>query len=222
MILYVNGDSHSAAAEAVNTYAFAADDINYQDLGNRPHPDNAAVSYGQHLANSLDMNLVLDAESACSNDRILRTTREYLKNNRPSLVVIGWTNWERCEYEYQGQYYQFTANTPRIVWPQAVKNEHLKWVLEVDSKKSSDRYCNEIYQLHLELMQLDIPHLFFNCYSPFYNPDPYCWHNCYVSKLFVEWAIDSDLPKVGAGYHFGPEAHEKWANILLDHLLLIK
>ena len=29
MILYVNGDSHTAAAEAVNPYAFAEDDGQY-------------------------------------------------------------------------------------------------------------------------------------------------------------------------------------------------
>lgn len=222
-ILYVNGDSHSAAAEAVNTYAFAADDIKYQHLGNKPHPDNAAVSYGQYLANVTRSKLVLDAESACSNDRILRTTREYLKNNRPDLIVIGWTNWERSEFEYQGEYYQFTANTPRIVWPQEVKNEHLKWVLSVDSKQQSDRYHDSIYMLHLELLLDNIPHLFFNCYDPFYKTTPHEWDNCYISpyghhRTFVNWAKALDLPTVGAGYHYGPEAHRKWAETLGFHL----
>jgi len=32
MILYVNGDSHTAAAEAVNPHAFAEDDRNLQYL----------------------------------------------------------------------------------------------------------------------------------------------------------------------------------------------
>jgi hypothetical protein len=226
-ILYVNGDSHSAAAEAVNTHAFAADDPNYQHLGNQPHPANAAVSYGHNLAKLLDIELYLDAESACSNDRIIRTTREYLKTNNPGLIVIGWTNWEREEFLHQGTHYQFTANEPRIVWPQAVKNQHLKWVLEHDSKQASERYHELIYQLHLDIMDLGIPHVFFNCYSPFYKTEPKEWDNCYISpygsfRTFVHWARDLDLPKVGAGYHFGPEAHKKWAKVLLDHLLLSK
>ena len=44
MILYVNGDSHTAGAEAVNPYAFAEDDPNLTHLGRLPHPDNLAVS----------------------------------------------------------------------------------------------------------------------------------------------------------------------------------
>jgi hypothetical protein len=226
-ILYVNGDSHTAAAEAVNTYAFAADDIKYQHLGNQPHPDNLKVSYGNMLARLLDFELVTDAESACSNDRILRTTREYLKNNRPGLIVIGWTNWERSEFEYEGNYYQFTANTPRIVWPEQVKHEHLKWVLTHNSKQSSDRYHEAIYELHLDIMDMGIPHIFFNCFHPFYKTEPKEWDNCYISpyghhRTFVQWAQDKEFPTVGAGYHFGPEAHAKWAKVLVDHLLLSK
>jgi len=40
MILYVNGDSHTAGAEAVNSHAFADDDPAYKHLGRLPHPDN--------------------------------------------------------------------------------------------------------------------------------------------------------------------------------------
>lgn len=226
-ILYVNGDSHTAAAEAVNTYAFAADDFKYQHLGSQPHPDNLQVSYSRHLADSLGLELVNQAESACSNDRIIRTTREYLADNKPALIVIGWTNWERSEFCYNNEYYQFTANTPRVVWPDAVKHEHLKWVLEHNSRASSDRYHDAIYDLHMDLLDLSIPHIFFNCYNSFYNAEPKEWDNCYISpygtfRTFVQWAIDNDFPTVGQGYHFGPEAHSKWAKVLLDYLLLSK
>jgi hypothetical protein len=44
MILYVNGDSHTAAAEAVNPHAFAEDDSALFYLGRAPHPENLAVS----------------------------------------------------------------------------------------------------------------------------------------------------------------------------------
>ena len=82
MILYVNGDSHSAGAEAVNPFAFANDDPHYKYLGRIPHPDNLFVSYGNILAKNLSAELYCDAESASSNDRIIRTTRHYLKNNQ--------------------------------------------------------------------------------------------------------------------------------------------
>ena len=76
MILYVNGDSHSAAAEAVNSYCFANDDPLYYALGRRPHPDNERVSYGCNIANELNAILHCDAESASSNTRIIRTTKD--------------------------------------------------------------------------------------------------------------------------------------------------
>ena len=82
MILYVNGDSHSAAAEAVNIHAFAEDDPKYFYLGRAPHPDNLSVSWGKLLSLTLRAGLHCAAESASSNARILRTTCEWLDTRR--------------------------------------------------------------------------------------------------------------------------------------------
>ena len=49
MILYVNGDSHTAAAEAVNSYSFAEDDPALFYMGRVPHPANIAISWGKLL-----------------------------------------------------------------------------------------------------------------------------------------------------------------------------
>ena len=64
MILYVNGDSHTAAAEAVNPHAFAEDDSQYFYMGRAPHPDNIAVSWSRLLADTAKAILKCDAESA--------------------------------------------------------------------------------------------------------------------------------------------------------------
>jgi hypothetical protein len=48
--LYVNGDSHTAAAEAVNPHAFAEDDPELNYLGRLPHPANLAVRWGKLLS----------------------------------------------------------------------------------------------------------------------------------------------------------------------------
>ena len=97
MILYVNGDSHTAAAEAVNPHAFAEDDGALWNLGRVPHPDNLAVSWGKVLADKLDAEFVCDAESAASNTRIMRTTRQWLLDNptayKDVLVIIQWSTW---------------------------------------------------------------------------------------------------------------------------------
>ena len=103
MILYVNGDSHTAAAEAVNTYSFANDDIQYVVQGRRPHPDNLAVSWGMRLSKNLGLGLKCDAQTSASNDRIIRTTNEFIDRRGDlgypyTVVVIGWSTWEREEW----------------------------------------------------------------------------------------------------------------------------
>jgi hypothetical protein len=67
---------------AVNTYAFAHDDPKLGHLRRLPHPDNLSVSWGRLLANTLKTGFHCEAESAASNARIMRTTREWLRNNR--------------------------------------------------------------------------------------------------------------------------------------------
>jgi hypothetical protein len=62
LILYVNGDSHTAGAEAVNKHCFAEDDPQYKHLGRVPHPDNLLRSYGNVLAKNLSAELYCDAE----------------------------------------------------------------------------------------------------------------------------------------------------------------
>ena len=78
LTLYVNGDSHAAAAECVNYHSWAQDDGLYWSLGQRPHPDNARASFGCELANHLNAILELDAQAGGSNQRIMRTTRNWL------------------------------------------------------------------------------------------------------------------------------------------------
>ena len=85
MILYVNGDSHTAAAEAVVPDTFAVDD-GKNGIDRRPHPANLAASWCTHLAHDLGMTLHCDAESASSNDRIIRTTRDWIANNPDKLT----------------------------------------------------------------------------------------------------------------------------------------
>lgn len=49
-MIYVNGDSHSAGAEIVNGYCFAADDRRYIAWGSRAHPEAVPHTFGYKLA----------------------------------------------------------------------------------------------------------------------------------------------------------------------------
>jgi hypothetical protein len=116
LILYVNGDSHTAAAEAVNPHVFACDDgdAEHWRLGRRPHPDNDRVSWGFGLANLIGSTYINDSESASSNHRIMRTARTWIESNPAAwsdlLVIIQWSTWEREEWLIDDEYYQINAS----------------------------------------------------------------------------------------------------------------
>ena len=231
MILYVNGDSHSAAAEAVNPHCFADDDPLYYALGRIPHPDNERVSYGCNIANELYAVLHCDAESASSNSRIIRTTRNYLKNEgHPDLVIIGWATWEREEWLHNNVYWQITGSGTDNV-PRELQEKYKTWVIETANNYASNELAQHesIWNFHLELKQQNIPHLFFNTYSYFghvvLNDLPkYDWGQNYLEPYnenftYYYWLKNQGIKTVNPeSYHFGPDAHKKWAEFLLPRL----
>lgn len=221
MILYVNGDSHSAGAEAVNSYAFAEDDPLYYGLGRQPHPDNIQASYGCDIANRLYAILHTDAESASSNDRILRTTRAYLKEHTPDLIIIGWSSWEREEWLHDGIYWQVNAGGVGHDWPDSIKERYHNWILSIDYKQKEQEQHDKIWTLHNELK--DIPHLFFNCFSNF-NCTEQDWGNNYIKPYDINYTYHHWLAQHGfktvnpTSYHYGADAHRAWADFLTNHL----
>ena len=222
MILYVNGDSHSAGAEAVNDYCFANDDPMYYALGRIPHPDNERVSYGCNIANELYAVLHCDAESASSNSRIIRTTRNYLNNEgHPDLVIIGWATWEREEWLHEDVYWQVNAGGVGNDWPDVIKERYINYIASLDVKQAEQQAHSDIYQLHTELMDLKIPHLFFNTYNHF-RQEHKDWHDSYIdpynrTMTYYNWLLTNGC-KPKSGYHFGVDAHRKWADFLLPQL----
>ena len=222
MILYVNGDSHSAAAEAAVPYCFAEDDSLYYALGRRPHPANERVSYGCNIANHLNAVLHCDAESASSNDRIIRTTKKYIhEEGIPDLIVIGWSTWEREEWLHDNVYWQVNAGGVGHDWPEPIKERYRDYILTLDWAKAEAQAHTAIHQLHTELMDLEIPHLFFNTFNHF-NLAPADWHNCYLDpydskKTYWHWLTNSGF-RSNQSYHFGADAHAKWADFLMSRL----
>ena len=225
-MVYINGDSHSAGAEAVNPHCFAEDDYLYRGLGRRPHPDNLQVSYGCHLANMLGAVLHCDAESASSNSRIIRTTRQYLKNNpKPDLVVIGWSTWEREEWFYDDIWWQVNAGGIGEDWPDAVKQQYKKWVTEFQWQSAMNRSHQYIYNFHQELERLGINHFFFTAYEPWTGVDQFDWNGRYMEPYnpdftYYNWLTAKGFKTIRPdSYHFGPDAHAAWAEFLYQYLV---
>jgi hypothetical protein len=227
MILYVNGDSHAAAAEAVNSYAFAEDDSTLFYMGRVPHPANLAVSWGKMLSLDLKTSFHCGAESASSNHRILRTARDWLAQprNQDVLVVIQWSTWEREEWLHDGVYYQVNASGIDHV-PDALKQKYKEFVASVDWKKCTEYWHNEIWEFHQQLKSQNIPHVFFNGNNSFESiTDQRDWDNSYIDPYSAKGTYSAVLEQKDyftvspESYHFGDDAHRFWANYVLQYII---
>lgn len=225
MILYANGCSHTAAAEAVVPDAFAVDD-GRAGIDRRPHPLNLAASWCSHLAHDLNMTLVCDAESASSNDRIIRITREWISANPDQLhntfMVIQWTTWEREEWLYKGKWYQ--VNASGVDWvPAELQQRYRQFVIDVDWAEKTQQCHEKIWALHTELETLAIPHLFYSGHSTFSDIQKhYNWGKNYLEPYNRSGSYNAILQQNGhvptKWYHFDAKGHCFWAKYLLQYI----
>jgi hypothetical protein len=229
MMLYVNGDSHTAGAEAVNSHAFAEDDPALFYLGRAPHPDNLAVTWGKKLSLALRSGFRCDAESASTNARILRTTREWLAGggagHPDQLVIIQWSTWEREEWLYNNTYYQVGASGMDHV-PQELQEKYRHFVIGTDWEYKTQQAHQEIWQFHNELKELGIKHIFFNGNNDFSKiTDQKDWGLNYIgpynsaktyNALISACGIETVAPN---SWHFGRNGHSFFSNFLLNYII---
>ena len=201
-MIYVNGDSHSAGAELVSDYSFAADDRKYIAWGSRAHPEAIPHTYGYKIAQALNQPFFLEAESASSNTRILRTSRDFVnktKDKNKLFVIIGWTSWEREEWEYLDGYLQVTASGIDSV-PESMEEEYKKWVIKQtreEFQRKKQLWIQKIDQFSKELGDQNIKHLFFH------------------TNEYTQYLTEQGYQTVNGGYHFGIDAHTAWYKYLL-------
>ena len=229
MMLYVNGDSHTAGAEAVNPHVFAEDDPALFYLGRAPHPENLAVSWGKILSLALRSGLRCDAESASSNARIIRTTRNWLAgggNAHPDqLIIIQWSTWEREEWLHNGICYQVGASGIDHV-PKELQEKYKNYVLGTDWKIKTEQAHEEIWQFHNELKNQDIKHIFFNGNNDFSNiTDQKDWGVNYIGPYDSAQTYDAIIRSSGIetvmpnSWHFGRDGHSSFARFILNYII---
>jgi len=244
MILYVNGDSHTAGAEVVNGHAFAADDPQYLHLGRLPHPANLAHTWGKLLSLALNAGFHCDAESASSNTRILRTTRDWLSKNKNSekLVVIQWSTWEREEWLIDGVYYQVNGSGIDRV-PPAYREKYKNYIADIDWNQKTIDAHNDIWDLHQELLNQEIPHIFFNGNTDFsiignaqYEGRPgkrasmageikKDWGTSYLGPYDPAMTYNAQIRAAGIetvspkSWHFGKDGQAWWSRYMLDYII---
>ena len=229
MMLYVNGDSHAAAAEAVNVHAFAEDDPAYFLLGRGPHPDNLAVSWATQLSRALNSSLYLDAESASSNARILRTTRAWLAEHadavQDTLVIIQWSTWEREEWLIDGTYYQINASGIDTV-PASHQQQYKEFIAAVDWTKKTQQAHDEIWAFHQELEKQKIRHIFVNGNTDFGKiQNRQDWGTDYIGPYNPDLTYDAVIRAAGIdtvapnSYHFGKDGHSVFHRFMLQYII---
>jgi len=228
MILYVNGDSHAAAAECVNPHAWACDDGMYWGLGRQPHPDNLRASFGCELANRLNAVLVCDAQAGCSNDRIIRTTCQWI-DSHPDLLddtfmLIQWSTWEREEWYHDNEWCQVNASGTDHV-PHALQEKYRHYIMDLDWKIKTQQAHAQIWQFHLALKQKNIRHLLFNGNNDFESIEQKLdWGLDYMFPYDPAQTYDAVirqngyLPVNSSSWHFGADAHCFWAEFVLQYI----
>lgn len=227
-MLYINGDGHSSAAYANSNFCFANDDFRYSYRARQPHPDNLPVSYGSVLGDIVKARVFCEAEGRCSNARIVRTTKKWLETpqKEDTIIVIGWTNWDREEWEFDGQRYQ-VGTTGDDPLPLNVKEQYREWVMSAPSRVEEDQQKNHdmIWDFHQELNERGFKHLFFNSTSAYDRVkeqrdwggiflDPYS-----VDKTYASVLESKGLSKFGGTQYYRSDGHFAWAHYLLPHIV---
>jgi hypothetical protein len=228
-MLYVNGDSHTAAAEAVNPHAWAMDDLNLFYLGKAPHPENLSISWGKLLSLTLKSAFRCDAESGGSNARIMRTTNEWLcgagKDFPDQLIIIQWSTWEREEWIYNGERYQIGASGTDGVHA-GLEEQYKNFVANIDWQEKTKQAHDQIWQFHEELDSLGIRHIFFNGNNNFSRiKDRKDWGNNYIGPYEPTLTYDAVIRSKGidtvmpGSWHFGKDGHSAFHRYMLQYII---
>ena len=207
MILYVNGDSNSAGAELTD-------------------PSNG---WPQLLAKRLNRTLINDAKDGSSNDKIMRVSSNTLgRADKNTFVVIGWTGWEREEWEYQGQFYDVNSGGHDVLPPE-LQERYKVWITKQDSALQSSkslRMHSQIHRMHRSLNDRYIPHLFFNALMPFQHnlldPAHKNWGKNYLgpydNDLSYYWYLKNQGFKPTKNNHYTEKSQSMWADLLYNQI----
>jgi len=214
-VIYVNGDSHSAGADIIPGICFAEDDPRYLAYGRRAHPEAVVQTWGYHFAQAMNQGFFCEAESASSNDRILRTTKKVIQDTEKKenlFIVIGWSSWEREEWKYEEDYLQVTASGTDSV-PESMVEEYKEWVIKQTTeewKRKEKLWYNRIWDFHSELKEQNIRHIFFNTQHSFTNDDK-DWDINFINTPYCKYLKDQGFNTVENSNHYGADAHRSWA-----------
>jgi hypothetical protein len=219
--MYVNGDSHTAQV--------------YGESG---------ITATELLAKKYQCDYINHALPGGSNQRIIRTTLGQLPNLDPAttLIVIGWSSFERTEWFYNDEWHQICGDAEypvsselNTLWQQHINSwwtddNHECW------RRQADQH-HAIWVFHNLLNQLGYHALFYQgCKTFFFDGCPQQdqnfrlpWHNTtwvhdpYVhvtaenvrrAESFSHYVESHGHTHTDHRAHYGQDAHQCWANYL--------
>lgn len=137
MILYVNGDNHSAAAHAAAPFCCAEEDTQLWWMGAAPHPANLEVAYSTKLADILKARLILDTETGGTVDRIIAGATKFIGSNKFKEQLIAIIGWPEITSEVADYHESLnTLEVPHIFFsinehnqePFLIPDSYIKWL----------------------------------------------------------------------------------------------
>ena len=188
------GGAHTAGAMCVNNYKSAAQDPFWQHFGEVPHPDNKAEAYQIHITPVMNIGSFNISKAIWNNETIMMEVMRYV-NARPHpediIAIIGFEDWAGL-------------------------------------LRGHESLLRDVIQLHEQLLNNKTKHIMFNtvCCLQIVESDQYDFGDSYIGPYDQQETMVSQLTKQNFHFnhgteYFGPDAHKRWARILLKRLTQI-
>jgi hypothetical protein len=170
--------------------------------------------------------------SGASNDLIYNSTLEYLKDNKPDLAVIGWTEHGREQWYFEGAFHEINQLDVGQRIPEEFRRRYQFWKNHIQKEGEWHRvmgyyWHNKIYNLHLILKERGIPHLFFNAFNAFQvanTAEQLDWDECFFhpyqqNLCYINYCVEHEFEEITPGWqHYNEDAHAAWAQTLVDYM----
>jgi len=143
-----------------------------------------------------------------------------------TFLLIGWTSWEREEWPWLYSNISVCGG-PDFGVPAAMKARYEQWksTLTRDYMHACLEIWHErIYQVHEQLHERGVPHLFWTTYDNFKDlEDHRNWHGAFYRPYdpygcMSKWFEANNVQAVaGDPFHYGVDGHQAWGVELANY-----
>ena len=110
--------------------------------------------------------------------------------------------------------------------PQPLQEKYRQYILGIDWQAKTEEAHNQIWQLHKELKQQKIPHIFFNGNNSFEKiRDRKDWGVSYIDPYDPKGTFSARIEAAGIqtvapnSYHFGKDGHSFFNRFMLQYII---